>query len=59
LVWCSQGRRPSDGSPDGDDAVGKGDRTAFLSLVLPEAVWTTKQGFVAAKLLADASDSAW
>lgn len=38
------------------DAVGKGDRTAFLSLVLPEAVWATKQGFVPAKLLADGLD---
>jgi hypothetical protein len=39
------------------DAVGKADRTAFLSLVLPEAVWTTKQGFVPAKLLADRLDA--
>ena len=38
-------------------AVAKADRTAFLSLVLPEGVWTTKQGFVPVKLLADGLDA--
>lgn len=38
------------------DAVAKGDRTAFVALVHPEAVWATKQGFVPAKLLADGLD---
>jgi hypothetical protein len=28
------------------DAVAKADKASFLSLVLPEGVWTTKQGFV-------------
>ena len=35
------------------DAVAKADRTAFVSLVLPEGMWATKQGFVPIKLLAD------
>jgi hypothetical protein len=28
------------------DAVAKADKASFLSLVLPDGVWTTKQGFV-------------
>jgi shikimate 5-dehydrogenase len=39
------------------DAVAKADRTAFLSLVHPEGVWATKQGFVPTNLLADGLDA--
>jgi hypothetical protein len=35
------------------DAVAKGDKTSFRSLVLPEGLWTTRQGFVPMQLLAD------
>jgi hypothetical protein len=38
-------------------AVAKGDRTAFVSLALPDGIWATKQGFVPAKLLADGLDA--
>ena len=34
-------------------AVAKTDRSAFVSLVLPEGTWTTRQGFVPMNLLAD------
>ena len=34
-------------------AVAKTDKSAFVSLVLPEGTWTTKQGFVPMNLLAD------
>ena len=34
-------------------AVAKADKSAFVSLVLPEGTWTTRQGFVPMKLLAD------
>jgi len=34
-------------------AVAKGDRSTFLSLTLPDGVWTTAPGFVPMKLLAD------
>ena len=34
-------------------AVAKTDKPTFVSLVLPEGTWTTKQGFVPMKLLAD------
>lgn len=39
------------------DAVATSDRASFLSLVLPEGVWTTRQGFVPMKLLVDGLDS--
>jgi hypothetical protein len=38
-------------------AVAKADKASFLSLVLPEGIWTTKQGFVPMKLLVDGLDS--
>ena len=34
-------------------AVARGDKASFQSLVLPEGVWTTRQGFVPMRLLAD------
>ena len=34
-------------------AVAKTDKSAFVSLVLPEGTWTTRQGFVPMNLLAD------
>ena len=34
-------------------AVAKADKSAFVSLVLPEGTWTTRQGFVPMNLLAD------
>jgi hypothetical protein len=34
-------------------AVAKTDKQAFVSLVLPEGTWTTKQGFIPMNLLAD------
>ncbi len=39
------------------DAVAKSDRASFLSLVLPEGIWTTKQGFIPMKALVDGLDS--
>jgi hypothetical protein len=39
------------------DAVAKADKVAFLSLVLPEGVWTTPLGFTPMNLLADALDN--
>ena len=33
------------------DAVAKADKASFLSLVLPDGTWTTKQGFIPMKLL--------
>jgi uncharacterized protein (TIGR02246 family) len=39
------------------DAVAKGDRTAFLSLTLPEGLWTTLPGFVPMKMLGDRLDT--
>ena len=38
------------------DAVAKGDKPAFLSLVGADGTWTTPQGFVPMKLLADGLD---
>jgi hypothetical protein len=37
-------------------AVASSDKASFQSLVLPEGVWTTRQGFVPMKLLADGLD---
>jgi hypothetical protein len=34
-------------------AVAKADKSAFVSLVLPEGVWTTRQGFIPMNLLSD------
>jgi hypothetical protein len=34
-------------------AVAKTDKSAFVALVLPEGIWTTRQGFVPMNLLAD------
>ena len=39
------------------EAVAKGDRAAFQSLVLPEGVWTSKSGFIPMNLLLDGLDS--
>jgi len=39
------------------DAVAKGDKASFQSLVLAEGVWTTKPGFVPMKLLIDGLES--
>jgi hypothetical protein len=39
------------------ETVAKADKASFLSLVLPEGVWTTRQGFVPMKLLVDGLDS--
>jgi hypothetical protein len=39
------------------DAVTKADKASFLSLVLPDGVWTTKPGFVPMKLLVDGLDN--
>jgi len=39
------------------DAVAKADKGSFLSLTLPDGVWTTKQGFVPMKLIADGLDA--
>jgi hypothetical protein len=36
------------------EAVAKADKASFLSLVLPEGTWTTRQGFVPMKLLVNA-----
>jgi hypothetical protein len=38
------------------NAVAKGDRASYQSLVLPEGVWTMKSGFVPMKLLAESLD---
>ena len=38
------------------NAVAKADRASFVSLVLPEGVWTTTQGFIPITLLADGLD---
>ncbi len=38
------------------DAVAKADKASFRSLVLPEGVWTTRQGFVPMELLVDGLD---
>jgi hypothetical protein len=38
------------------DAVAKGDKAAFRSLVLPAGQWTTKQGFVPMQVLAGGLD---
>jgi hypothetical protein len=35
------------------NAIAKADKDSFLALVLAEGVWTTKQGFVPMKLLAN------
>lgn len=37
-------------------AVAKGDKGAFLSLVVPEGIWATKRGFVPMELLAGGLD---
>ena len=39
------------------DAVAKGDKAAYLSLVLPEGVWGTSQGFIPLNLLAGGLES--
>ena len=39
------------------EAVAKADKASFLSLVLPEGTWTTRQGFVPMKLLVDGLDN--
>jgi hypothetical protein len=35
------------------ESVVKADKASFLSLTLPEGIWTTRQGFVPMKLLVD------
>jgi hypothetical protein len=39
------------------DAVAKADKASFESLVLPEGVWTSTQGFIPLKQLVDGLDS--
>ena len=39
------------------DAVARADSASFVSLVLPEGVWTTSQGFVPMNLLANGLSS--
>src|SRR5688572_19569672 len=38
------------------NAVAKADKGTFLSLVVPDGVWTTSQGFIPMKLLVDGLD---
>ena len=61
-VWAGEaGRKPNDTFEQtliADErallaAVAKTDKSAFVALVLPEATWTTRQGFVPMNLLAD------
>jgi hypothetical protein len=39
------------------DAVAKGDKASYQSLIAPDGVWTMKSGFVPMKLLADGLDA--